>query len=59
MFETRNLQNPAVLTEVRIGGCFSREAPLLWVGGMWYPSGWLFEREKLNEEKLREALEEA
>jgi hypothetical protein len=58
-FTTRNLANPAVLTDLRLDCCFEVQAPILKVGCMYYPAGWLYEGDVLQEEKLQKALEEA
>lgn len=55
-FETRNLQNPAVLTDLALDDMFPLEAPLLKIGSIYHPSGWLFPGGRLNAEKLWEAL---
>ena len=55
-FQVMDLTIPAVLAEMRIGGCFELETPILQIGDMFYPSGWLFQGEVLQTGKLMEVL---
>ena len=59
VFQNRNLANSNVLTDLRLDGEFSLQAPILKIGGIYHPSGWLFDGDRLREEKLQKALEEA
>jgi hypothetical protein len=59
VFQNRNLANPAVLTDLRLDCCFEIQAPILKVGCMYYPAGFMFEGERLQEEKVKKMMEEA
>ena len=55
-FDVLDLTNPVILTELRIGGCFSLEAPILQIGEIYHPAGWLYQGEVLQTGRLREVL---
>jgi hypothetical protein len=56
-YETKNLQEAVVITDLRMEGCFEMSAPILQIGSIYHPAGWLFVDGRLQEEKIREAMQ--
>jgi glutaredoxin len=55
-FAIMDLTIPAVLADLRINGCFDREAPVLQIGDKYHSTRWLYEGDVLQTGKLMEVL---
>lgn len=55
-FQTKSLESPEVITDLRLEGCFQMEAPILQIGETYYSAGWLFAGAMLETGKIAEAL---
>ena len=55
-YEERNLENPEIVTELRLSGVFVLEVPILQVDDTYLPPSELFNKGALREDVLMEVL---